>query len=144
MREKWHFAVMRGHQIVDTESWSAAREWTADFSEPDWTSINYYYVSGLADARMGDRQADETHLEQLRETPDRPEREIRIKQIEGLIKIEQNETEAGIALLKEAVSAETDLPVDFGPPTIVKPSHELLGDVLSDLGRYDEALDAYD
>jgi len=144
MREKWHFAVMRGHQIVDTESWSAAREWTADFSEPDWTSINYYYVSGLADARMGDWQAAETHLEQLRETPDRPEREIRIKQIEGLIKIEQNETEAGIALLKEAVSAETDLPVDFGPPTIVKPSHELLGDVLSDLGRYDEALDAYD
>jgi tetratricopeptide (TPR) repeat protein len=58
--------------------------------------------------------------------------------------IESGDTEKGLEVLNEAVTAESNLPVDFGPPTIVKPSYELLGDVLSDLGRYDEAMEAYE
>ena len=41
-------------------------------------------------------------------------------------------------------SAEESLPLDFGPPIIVKPSHELYGDVLMKLGRPDDAHAQYE
>ena len=31
------------------------------------------------------------------------------------------------------------MPVDFGPPTILKPSHELFGEMLMEIGRPKEA-----
>ena len=144
MGEKWHFAVMRGHQIVDTENWSAAEELTADMDIENRPAINYYYVSALAAARSGRVEQAQQYLDSLEETPHSPERDIRIKQVESIILIEQGDTDQGIDVLNEAVVAELELPVDFGPPTIVKPSYELLGDVLSELGRYDEAVEAYE
>jgi tetratricopeptide (TPR) repeat protein len=144
MSEKWHFAVMRGHQIVDTENWSAADYLTADFDVQNGPAVNYFYVSALAAARTGRVNLAQQHLESLMQTPESQERDIRIMQVESLILIEEGETEQGLAVLNDAVAAESELPVDFGPPSIVKPSYELLGDVMSDLGRYDEAIDAYE
>ena len=144
MGEKWHFAVMRGHQIVDTENWSAAEDFTVDLDTESRPAVNYYYVSALAAARSGRVEQAQQYLDSLEETVQSPERDIRIKQIESLIHIEQGDTKQGLDVLNQAVVAEAELPVDFGPPTIVKPSYELMGDVLSDLGRYDEAIEAYE
>lgn len=46
-------------------------------------------------------------------------------------------------LLREAVSLEDSLPIDFGPPTIEKPSHEMFGEFLLWRGRKDEARDEF-
>ena len=144
MSEKWHYAVMRGHQIVDTENWSAAETWTADFDSDARPSINYNYVSALAAARTGRVDLARDHLESLRNAPESPELTIKMIQVEGLIQIEEGDIEQGLSTLNKAVAAESDLPIDFGPPSIVKPSYELLGDVLSELGRHEEAVDAYE
>src|SRR6056297_2304656 len=144
MGEKWHYSVMRGHQIVDTENWSGAGIWTSEIDPEGRPAVNYYYVSALASARMGRVNEAQNHLATLMETPQSKERDIRIKQVESLILIENGDTEESLRVLNEAVTAESELPVDFGPPAIVKPSYELLGDVLSELGRYDEAMDAYE
>jgi len=144
MGEKWHYSVMRGHQIVDTENWSGAGIWTSEIDPEGRPAVNYYYVSALASARMGRVDEAQNHLATLMETPQSKERDIRIKQVESLILIENGDTEEGLRVLNEAVTAESELPVDFGPPAIVKPSYELLGDVLSELGRYEEATDAYE
>ena len=42
-------------------------------------------------------------------------------------------------LMLQAVGLEDKLPIAFGPPTIDKPSHELLGEFLLRRGRKDEA-----
>jgi hypothetical protein len=42
-------------------------------------------------------------------------------------------------LLREATQAEDKIPLEFGPPDVVKPSHELLGEVLLGLGEAAEA-----
>ncbi|HBB98165.1 MAG TPA: hypothetical protein DC054_22500 [Blastocatellia bacterium] len=42
-------------------------------------------------------------------------------------------------LMLQAVSLEDKLPIAFGPPTIDKPSHEILGEFLLRRGRKDEA-----
>ncbi len=42
-------------------------------------------------------------------------------------------------LMHQAVGREDKLPIAFGPPTIDKPGHELLGEILLRRGRKDEA-----
>ena len=63
--------------------------------------------------------------------------------LRALIALEQGETDAALRLLDQATSAEGDLPLEFGPPIIVKPSHELYGEVLLKLGRPREARDMF-
>lgn len=141
--EKWHFAVMRGHQIVDSENWDNAEIWTQEFDPGTRAAVNYYFTSAYAALQQGDTQLAEEFLNELSQAPESEERDIQINQIEGMLQIEKENVDAGLDLLRDAVQAEAELPVDFGPPVIVKPSYELLGDVLSRLGQYEEAADAY-
>jgi Tfp pilus assembly protein PilF len=41
--------------------------------------------------------------------------------------------------MQEATALEDAMPMEYGPPDVVKPSHELLGEMLLELGRPDEA-----
>jgi hypothetical protein len=51
--------------------------------------------------------------------------------------------EQRIALLEEAATREEAMPPTFGPPSVVKPAAELLGDILVEVGRADDAAAAY-
>ena len=46
-------------------------------------------------------------------------------------------------MAREAVALEMTLPFRYGPPRIVKPTPEMLGDMLLELGRADEAVSAF-
>lgn len=142
--EKWHFAVMRGHQVVDSENWSGVETWTAEYDADTRGSLNYFYTSALAALRMENETTARQHLNSMLKLSQNAERDIQADQIKSLLLIEEGNTEEGLKLLKEAVAAELELPVDFGPPTIVKPSLELLGDVLLEMERYGEAVEAYE
>jgi Flp pilus assembly protein TadD len=47
--------------------------------------------------------------------------------------------DSALVLLRQAASGEDALPAEFGPPDIVKPTHELLGEYLLAAGRPAEA-----
>jgi len=47
-------------------------------------------------------------------------------------------------LLRHAIANEESLPVEFGPPFVDKPSHELLGDLFSQMKRPKEAITQYE
>jgi len=148
--ELWHYGVMMSHQIIDTENWESINEWKEDFSTQTTAGRNYYFTSALA-ALKNNNISEATHyLEDLKSLNvssmynEDKELDIQIMQIESLLLIENGEHEEGLALIEKAVIAESELPVSFGPPTIVKPSYELLGDVLTELGRNNEAIDAYE
>jgi tetratricopeptide (TPR) repeat protein len=49
-----------------------------------------------------------------------------------------------IVLARQAAAVEDGLTVEFGPPLPVKPAYELVGDLLMDVRRPAEALDAYE
>jgi len=66
-----------------------------------------------------------------------------IEQSEALIMIAQGNREAGLAALEHAAAAELALPIVFGPPTIFKPSYEILGEELLTDGRNEDAADAF-
>jgi len=62
---------------------------------------------------------------------------------EAVVVLTQGRSNDGILLLRQAAEAEAALPLPFGPPALLKPSYELLGDELLALGRKREAADAY-
>lgn len=142
--ERWHFSVMKAHQIVDTKNWEQVDTWTFDYQPSTNGSRNYYFVNAYAAIENENLKRAQEFLNKLGQTEQNPERDIQIKQVEGLFAIEEGNTEEGINLLKEAVTAEFTLPIDFGPPTIVKPSAELLADLYLELGKFEMAKKYYE
>lgn len=143
--ELWHFAIMRAHQIVDSEDWNRAEMYTYEYEPGTSGARNYYFSRSYESLQSGDRKSAREYLSLLKETVNEDvERDIQVQQLEGLLQIAKGENEAGIEIIQAAVTAESELPIDFGPPSIVKPSLELLGDVLMDLGRGEEAIAVYE
>jgi len=107
MSEKWHFAVMRGHQIVDSENWDDAEIWTTEFEFDTRASINYNFTSAYSAIKRGDIQLANQHLNALKQAPEDEQCNIQISQIEGLLQIELENEGAGLDLLRDAVQAES-------------------------------------
>ena len=61
------------------------------------------------------------------------------QELRGLMLLRQGRTDDAVAALRRAAALEDSLPFEFGPPAVEKPSHELLGEVLLQLGRPAEA-----
>ncbi|MBD3617563.1 MAG: hypothetical protein HUJ22_13440 [Gracilimonas sp.] len=139
--EEWHFSIMRSHYVVDTENWEVADQWAL---EDNTSNLNHLFTTAFAAVQRDNIDQARHSIDAMMDLPETEERNIQINQIESLLLIEEGEVEAGLSLLKEAVAAEVELPIDFGPPTIVKPSYELLGDVLMELNKYVKAAEAYE
>ncbi len=60
-------------------------------------------------------------------------------QLAALLMMADGKSGEAIALMKLAVAAEDRMPYEFGPPVPPKPAHELLGEMLMNLGRPDLA-----
>ena len=81
-------------------------------------------------------------LETKRGDPDpsyRVRPEIFLLEARGLLAEQDGDFAAAEKLLRQAVALEEKLPIAFGPPTIDKPTHELLGEFLLRRGRKGEA-----
>lgn len=141
--ELFHYGIMRAHQIIDSENWQAADEWTTTMNPQKSGSVDYYFTNALAALKMGQLEKGRENLALLRRDDNEDERKIKIKQIEALLLLATHKTEEAITLLKEAKNDEFSLPIHYGPPVIVKPSAELLGEVYLELGQLDKARQAF-
>lgn len=149
--ERWHFGAMRARYVLDTGDWSLLERWTAEFPE-GVGARDYHFADAYAAAKRGDRATAERHLEALRaskardrmgkDTPD-PEKGVLVEEIEALLLLHAGDVEAGVAKLRHAAETETSLPYEFGPPNVVKPAWELYGETLLELGRHEEAAEAF-
>ncbi|MFN2633831.1 MAG: tetratricopeptide repeat protein [Thermoanaerobaculia bacterium] len=57
------------------------------------------------------------------------------QQLEALSLLQKGRTAAALARAKDAAAAEDALRFEFGPPLVIKPAHELLGELLAAQGR---------
>ena len=143
-----HLLSMRAHYLVNTERWDdPVRVWTVDLTGlgPAAQAIDAFAL-GLAALRSGDRAGAVRHLADLIARGQRPAAQDRYggsqqvplileKELRALLRVADGAAEEAAALLREAARLEDALPLEFGPPDVVKPSHELLGEVLLGLGR---------
>jgi tetratricopeptide (TPR) repeat protein len=99
------------------------------------------FASAFAAIRTGNRsRAEQFHAELVQRgkataiddayssnatVPGILEREVR-----ALLLLEDGKRNEALALLREAARLEDAIPLEFGPPDVVKPTHELLGEVL--------------
>ena len=113
-----------------------------------------HFARALGQARTGDVEAARESVDRLvvlkEEAAELPgaydwatQVEIQALAARASIALAEGRTEEAVALMKEAAALEATTQKNPVTPGEVLPAAELLGDMLVELGRYEEALDAY-
>jgi tetratricopeptide (TPR) repeat protein len=145
-----YMATMRAQHVVNTGRWDdPSLEWDLDLDGvwPMARAIDSF-VHGYAALERGDRDRARAAHAALRDMPvneqDIGKREVLVRELEALLMLDAGRADDAVEQLRSAAALEASLPAEFGPPDIVKPSFELLGEVLLELGRPAEARSAYE
>ncbi len=143
---------MRAHYIIDSERWTdPVAGWQLEAPGAGVVARAMdAFASGYAAIRSGNKvRASQFHAELAKTAkattvddayssnatvPGVLERELR-----ALLMLEDGKRTEAVTLLRETTRLEDAIPLEFGPPDIVKPSHELLGEVLLAAGQAAEA-----
>jgi tetratricopeptide (TPR) repeat protein len=151
-RQQSYLLSMRAHYLILTEQWTGpVVAWVLDTSlattGPKAMDAYALAVAHVAQGHldMGDvalaglerlaaeNKAETTYGANL-SVP-----ELLAQQLRARLLWARGDRTAAIALLRQAVDAEAGLPLEYGPPDIVKPGHELLGEYLLASGQAQEA-----
>ena len=140
-------ANMRGDYLIATERWAdAAISWPIDLGDVTGARAGDAFVRGLAAAHRGDRSTAARLLADLQSASSRSPAnedeanevhviEIFTRELQGFLLWLDGQTDSALAMVRQATVIEDALPVAFGPPDVVKPSHELLGEMLLQANR---------
>lgn len=145
---RYYLVLMRAQQVIDAEEWNdPVLRWTMDTTQlgtaPQAIDV---FTTGYAAWKRGHTEAASSAVDQLArinlagksDRYGRAETAVALeKELRGLVYISAGRHEDGLKLLREATVFEDGLAAEYGPPEIVKPTHELLGEVL--LARGDNA-----
>ena len=143
-------AMMRAAYLVDTGNWDGeVAHLEVDASKLSRESrANHLFINGMIALKQGDSDAASRHVKKLMDFPgDGKERTIATilqHSLKSLLLIEEGLPEEAVKLLRSATELEAAMPFDFGPPSPVKPSYELLGEVLLHLEDYEGAMEAFE
>jgi tetratricopeptide (TPR) repeat protein len=142
----------RAQYLINSERWDDdVAAWPVELPSGGFHALRAqnHFALGYAAVRRGDRGMAERHLAALSELRQNvPSADVGTAHTVTILEHElraaamhaAGDSQNAVALLREAAASEDALPIEFGPPAIVKPTHELLGEVLIDLGRADEAV----
>jgi tetratricopeptide (TPR) repeat protein len=146
--QRSYLLEMRAHYLINAAAWDdPARAWNVSREGVRVTSAAMdLFALGYAAARRGDDAAARRHLDELRRLgkdarADGPNvalvkvPAILARELEATLLVNAGKAEQALPLLREAAAIEDSLPVEYGPPDVVKPSHELLGEILLALHR---------
>ncbi len=153
-RARWYHAYMRAAWVVETGQDAPGGHGAESPNEN--AQVLDHFASAYAALDQGDLEAATLAYQALAAAAEKLERDdeasagartqarVLTKSIRALLELAEGEPAVALALLAEASEAEGALPLDFGPPGIVKPSHELYGESLLSLDRPEEALKQFE
>ncbi len=152
-RSRAYLAQMQSDFLVNTGRWDdTAAGFEIDVSGlGPATASNNLFAAGLAALHRGDRTRAEAILNRLADQsseagaypPDLQAARVLELEMQALIALEDGKAEQALAQIGQATAIESEMPFEFGPPFIVKPSQELKGEILLELGRAAEAQAAF-
>jgi tetratricopeptide (TPR) repeat protein len=156
MHDRWSLMAMRAHYLVAGEQWAdSSLAWTLDTAGiGPVTQAMDAFALGYAALKRGDRaQADAQQrrlgaLAARKANPDDDDGDIQVaavldKELRAAISAADGKGEEAVAALREAATQEEAIPAAFGPPDVVKPAPELLGELLLAQGKPAEAQQAF-
>jgi tetratricopeptide (TPR) repeat protein len=155
------FSEMRSRYLIDSDDWFGSvnslkvevsgvvvAELSRDFADA-YGALRHGTIDSAVEAVKRAKVSRERFIAAAvaagvsAESPSRRVPVIEEDEINGLLSLRRGETAGGLALLGKAAAAEKDIPMEFGPPSLDKPANELLGEVLLELGRAQEARAAF-
>jgi tetratricopeptide (TPR) repeat protein len=151
-----YLLAMLAEYVVNAERWDAPELAWEVAAPTDWrpARASALFAAGEAARRRGDRPAAEAALAAIRAlgAGAGPGADAALAgaqvgvigdELAGLLLVDAGHADEGISLIRAAAGRDESLPVEFGPPSVVKPPWELLGDQLLLAGRATEAQVAY-
>ena len=137
--------VLRARYIIDTEKWNTASSWDTDAAQlPREAKAYWAFINGLGALKRGNREEGTRALAaysaaNVASGAKDPIDLVSELELKALIKLAAGAQEDAIGLMRQATAKEDAMPFQFGPPAIIKPSHELFGEMLLGMGRGKEA-----
>ncbi len=109
------------------------------------------FVRGMAAAKAGSPDAEKAiaELQAMRKQMPASEAyaaksvEIREIEIAATIALSKEKYDEAIEMMKRATAIEEEMSPPSGPPSLIKPSHELFGEILLQAKRYKEAAEQF-
>lgn len=147
LRAGKYYYRMLAASVIETEQWGLIEKFPPPVGwEPKtFSKAGYHFARGFSAAMQGKIEEAEKHLSKLSAIREKGFRENYFKRIEYLevweleiqiaIKLHEKDFAEAIKLAKEATLIEEKLPAPSGPPRILKPSYELLGEVYLKAGK---------
>lgn len=141
----WHAVVSRSALLVDLPDPDRETILAAASVDP---SVGQIAVASYLAATLAARVAGSPELVRglpeivIAEDASPAERVMQMERM-ALAAVDRGAIDSALALLGRATVIEDAMPIDFGPPVVVKPSHELLGDILMQAGRAAQAAVEY-
>jgi len=154
------YAEMRAHFLICTQLWNdEIVRWTLPAGDYPFAEATFDYTNAIAALRRGDiagareaasrvekaGQRSVAWMEQQKKDASnaRDGALIHNGQLHAMVAAAEGKTKDAFAELQSMAEKEHKMPVEFGPPSIEKPSDELLGELLLQLHRPSEARDAF-
>ena len=138
--------MMRAHYLIDSERWTdSVAQWNVA-TEAMFAPVRAAdaFATGYAALKAGNRARSEAALAALEALRTRDRNADVVPRILGgelraaLLAV-SGRTDSALTILRDVMKLEDAMPVEYGPPAVVKPSHELAGEVLLAAGRAAEA-----
>jgi len=143
---------MRAQYLINSERWSdPVVNWRIEAPAAGAVALAMdAFASAYAAIKSGDRaRAEQFHAELIKKSKEASGSDayssnqsvpgILERQIRALLMFQDGKRNEAVVLLREATKLEDAIPLEFGPPDVVKPTHELLGEVLLGMGQAAEA-----
>ena len=142
--ERRHFGLMKARYVIDTQDWAAAEKWRSpkDVIMDEYES--YVFTDAIAAIHLGDLEQANKYLKKMDSFEESNEKtSILNHEVQAMLALHSGDEALALAQIRKATAIEAKLPYEFGPPNIVKPSQELLGDMYMTLLKYEAAAEAY-
>lgn len=144
---------MRAAYVIETEQWdseAANMEIDHDGLGLEGKTINLFAMGVIA-VKRGDPESARQHLAGILDLVSGAKEgrsgleaaTVMQHELKALLLVDEGRPEDALALLKQAAAMEAAMAFDAGPPVPIKPSHELLGEMLLDAGYAAEAQEAF-
>jgi tetratricopeptide (TPR) repeat protein len=154
------YAEMRAHFLICTQLWNdEVVRWTLPAGDYPIAESTFDYTNALAAIRRGDLAGAREGVSRVEKDGQRviawAEKQemgaidrhdpvaIYNGQLHALLAAAEGKAKEALAELQQVAEKEHKLPLEFGPPSIEKPTDELIGELLLQLHRPAEAHDAF-